>query len=148
MEKRKLIAGILYLGIGLAFLLLVVLLETKLESFFIFFSAFGIMGGIRLLHDWRYWNKPENRERGREYAEMEELENHDEMKTMLRDKAGRCAHAVSMYTTGITAILLSVLDKLEIAEAESIILVLGGFLCLQVAAEAIAYRILLKKYSE
>jgi hypothetical protein len=128
--------------------MLVVFLESKLESMLIFLSGFGIVGGIRLLNNWRYWNKPENRERGREYAEMQQTEEHDEMKAMLRDKAGHCAHTVSMYTSGVAAVLLAVLDKLEIVDAESIILVLGGFLCLQAVAEAVAYRILLDKYSE
>ncbi len=148
MKKRNLIAGILYLTAGTVCLLLVIFLETKLESMLIFLTAFGLVGGIRLLSDWRYWNKPENRERCREYAEIEQMENHDEMKTMLRDKAGRCAYTVTLYATGVIAVLLTVLDKLEIMEADAIILVLGAYLILQIAAEAIAYRILLEKYSE
>ena len=148
MKKRNLITGIIYLAVGLVCLLLVVFLESKLEGMLIFLAAFGIMGGIRLLRDWRYWNKPENRERGREYAEIQQAEQHDEMKTMLRDKAGRCAHTVSMYACGGVAVLLTVLDKLEIVDAEAIILVLTAYLCLQIAAEAIAYRVLSDRYSE
>ena len=148
MKKRNLITGIIYLAVGVICLLLTVFLETKLESMLIFLSAFGIIGGIRLLNDWRYWNKPENRERCREYAELEQMEQHDEMKTMLRDKAGRCAHTVSMYACVGVTVLLTVLDKLEIVDAEAIILVLAAYLCLQIAAEAIAYRILSDRYSE
>ena len=148
MKKRNLITGIIYLAVGMICLLLTIFLETKLESMLIFLSAFGIIGGIRLLNDWRYWNKPENRERCREYAELEQMEQHDEMKTMLRDKAGRCAHTVSMYASGGIAVLLTVLDKLEIVDAAPIILVLTASMCFQMAAEAIAYRVLSDKYSE
>ena len=144
MKKHDLITGILYLTLGIMSLITVLFFDTDLE----FLAMFGIVGGIRLLHTWRYWHKPENRERGREYAAMEEMENRDEMKTMLRDKAGRCAHLVMTYGTCITAFILIFLDQLRIAETDDFIFLLGAYLCIQTAAEAIAYRVLLNKYSE
>ena len=89
MKKSNLITGILYVLFGVACLIVALLIETKLEGILWGFAGAGIFPGIMMICKYFYWSSPENKERYEERLENERIEQHDELKTKIRDRAGR-----------------------------------------------------------
>ena len=89
MKKSNLITGILYVLFGVACLIVALLIETKSEDILWGFAGAGIFPGIMMICKYFYWSSPKNKERYEERLENERIEQHDELKTKIRDRAGR-----------------------------------------------------------
>ena len=85
MKKSNLITGILYVLFGVACLIVALLIETKLEGILWGFAGAGIFPGIMMICKYFYWSSPKNKERYEERLENERIEQHDELKTKIRD---------------------------------------------------------------
>ena len=105
------------------------------------------MPGIQMIVQYFYWSRPKNRQRYQEKREQERIEQHDERKEKLRDRAGRYAYALGLVVISLSILVFSVLGALGIVEHyRLIILFLGGYLILQFAVGEAVYQKLLKKY--
>ena len=80
MKRSHLIYGIVYTCIGVAFLLLALFTEYRLES--LFWGLAGGMGfsGIQMIVRYVYWSAPGRREIYAQRMEQERIELHDELK--------------------------------------------------------------------
>ena len=96
MKKSNLITGILYVLFGVACLIVALLIETKLEGILWGFAGAGIFPGIMMICKYFYWSSPENKERYEERLENERIEQHDELKTKIRDRAGRYTYSLGL----------------------------------------------------
>ena len=104
MKKSNLITGILYVLFGVACLIVALLIETKLEGILWGFAGAGIFPGIMMICKYFYWSSPKNKERYEERLENERIEQHDELKTKIRDRAGRYT-----YSLGLLVVCFSIL---------------------------------------
>lgn len=147
MKKSDLAAGICYILAGSLCLLAAYFMETKLDGLLFGFAGAGLGPGIVMLYRYHYWSAPERREAYRERLEQERIERNDELKEKLRDRAGRYAYLLGLVVLSCSMVVLSILESLELLEhAEGIILYLGGYMVLQIAAGTLFFRRLLKKY--
>ena len=96
MKKSNLITGILYVLFGVVCLIVALLIETKLKSILWGFAGAGIFPGIMMICKYFYWSSPKNKERYEERLENERIEQHDELKTKIRDRAGRYAYVLGL----------------------------------------------------
>ena len=85
MKKSNLITGILYVLFGMACLIVALLIETKLEGILWGFAGAGIFPGIMMICKYFYWSSPKNKEQYEERLENDRIEQHDELKTKIRD---------------------------------------------------------------
>ena len=88
MKKSNLITGILYVLFGVVCLIVALLIETKLEGILWGFAGAGIFPGIMMICKYFYWSSPKNKEQYEERLENDRIEQHDELKTKIRDRAG------------------------------------------------------------
>lgn len=147
MKKSNLLEGILFILGGVIFLCAALLTDSVLDSLFIGFAAGGICSGVVMTFKYFYWSKPENKERYQEKISNEKIELRDELKTMLRDKSGKCAYVIGLLTVSVSMILFSILGQLEIIEnSRLIVLYLGGYLFFQIVTGVVIFNQLLKKY--
>ena len=100
MKKSNLAAGILYVLFGAACLIAALIGETKLEGILWGFAGAGIVPGLMMIFRYFYWTSPKNSARYEDLLEKEKIEMHDELKTKIRNEAGRYT-----YTLGIWALL-------------------------------------------
>ena len=89
MKKSNLITGILYVLFGVVCVIVALLVETKLEGILWGFAGAGIFPGLMMIFKYFYWSSPKNRVRYEERLENERIEIHDELKTKVRNEAGR-----------------------------------------------------------
>lgn len=147
MKKNNLATGIMYVIVGVIFLLAATLTDSKLDSLFFGFAGAGMIPGIMMICKYLYWNKPRNKERYKEKLENEKIEQHDELKVKLRDKAGRYAYVLSLVIVSISIVLFSILGHLEIiADSRMILLYLGTYFIFQIIIINVIFHHLLKKY--
>jgi len=147
MKKSRLITGGLYALFGVACLVIALLTETKLDGMLWGFVGAGIGPGIMMMGQYLYWSAPKNKERYEERLENERIEMHDELKTKVRDKAGRYAFLLGLLATCIAILVFGILGALEIIENTRVILLyLGGYLLFQEFAGIIIFRKLMEKY--
>ena len=73
-----------------------------------------------------------NKEKYQEKIEAEEIEQQDELKQRLRDKADRYTYLIGLLITILSIIVYSVLGALNIMNTEHILIYLGVFLISQV----------------
>ncbi len=147
MKKSNFVVGVLYVVAGLAFLLAALLLESKLEGILWGLAGAGIASGLGMLCKYFYWSSPKNSARYAQRLENEEIEQHDELKEKLRDKAGRRAYVAGIIVLSVSMLVLSVLGALEIMpNAKTLVLYLGGYLVFQVAAGIVIFNHMLKQY--
>lgn len=147
MRKSYFITGAVYLAAGCLMLTVALLTESRLESILFGLAGAGIVPGIQMIVQYFYWSRPKNRQRYQEKREQERIEQHDERKEKLRDRAGRYAYALGLVVISLSILVFSVLGALGIVEHyRLIILFLGGYLILQFAAGEAVYQKLLKKY--
>ena len=79
--------------------------------------------------------------------ENERIEQHDELKTKIRDKAGRYTYSLGLMVVSFSILVFGVLGTLGIVEStRMIILYLGGYLLFQVIAGIVIFNKLMKKY--
>ena len=147
MKKGNMIVGLLYVLFGVACLLAALLIETKLEGVLWGFAGAGIMPGILMICRYFYWNSPENKERYEERLENERIELHDELKTMVRDKAGRYTYNLGLLIVSCSILVFGILGALEIIEsARLIVLYLSGYLVVQIIAGIVIFNRIIKQY--
>lgn len=147
MKKNMLMAGLLYVLIGIAFLLCGIFLDTKLNSLFWGFAGGGIAPGLTMIYRYFYWIRPQNSNKYAEKMEEEKINLHDERKEKFRNQSGRYAYILGLITICISIIVFSVLSSLEIVQnAKILILYLGGYAVFQYIAGVIIFRHLDKKY--
>ena len=147
MKNSRLIIGLLSALLGIACLCIAFFTETKLEGILWGFAGTGIVPGTMLVCQYFYWNSPKNKERYAQRLENEQIEQHDELKTQVRDKAGRHAYVLGIFTTCLAMMVFAVLGALEIIDHTHIILLyLFGYLLLQEFAGIFFFNRLMKKY--
>lgn len=147
MKKSNVIVGLLYVLFGVACLLAALLIETKLEGILWGFAGAGIMPGILMICRYFYWNSPENKKRYEERMENEQIELHDELKTMVRDKAGRYTYNLGLLIVSCSILVFGILGALEIIEsARLIVLYLSGYLVVQIVAGNVIFNRIIKQY--
>ncbi len=147
MSKRHLIDGIGCIVIAvIAFLLTLhpaILTPTRLTSLTVIYMIIGVKTVIRYF----YYNSPRNREFYKETLEYEEIEENDERQVRLREKSGRYAYHFGLEVLVVMIIGCAILDAFGILKnADTITLVLGCFMILQVVAEQVILRYISKKY--
>ena len=147
MKKSDLITGILYVLFGVTCLLAALLTETKLEGILWGFAGAGILPGIMMAGKYFYWSSPKNKERYEERLENEQIEQHDELKTKIRDRAGRYAYGLGLLAVCCSILAFSILGALGVIDhARMIVLYLGSYLLFQVIAGIVIFNKLMKQY--
>jgi len=147
MKKSNLIAGIFYILFGVVCVTAALLIDTKLDGILWGFAGAGIGPGLMMICKYYYWSSPQNKERYKERLENEQIEQHDELKTKIRDKAGRYTYSLGLLVVCLSILFFGVLGSLEIiSNARMIVIYLGGYLLFQVIAGIIIFNRLLKKY--
>ena len=147
MKKSSLITGILYVLFGLICLIMALLINTKLEGILWGFAGAGIFPGIVMIGKYFYWTSPKNKARYEERLENEQIEMHDELKTKIRDKAGRYTYSLGLLVVCFSILVFGILGALEIMEnARLIVLYLSGYLLFQVIAGIFIFNKLMKRY--
>ena len=147
MKKGNFISGIFYMLFGAACLTVALLLETKLEGILWGFAGAGIFPGIMMICKYFYWSSPKNKERYEKRLENERIEQHDELKTKVRDKAGRCAYTLGLLIICVSILVFGILGAVEfIDNARMIVLYLSGYLLFQIIAGIVIFDQLMKKY--
>lgn len=147
MKKSNLFAGIVYILFGLACLCAAILTETKLDGIFWGFAGAGIFPGIMMICKYFYWSAEKNKDRYEERLENERIEAHDELKTKLRNEAGRYAYSIGLLIVSFSILVFGVLGALELIDyARAIVLYLSVYLIIQVTVGMVIFNRLMKKY--
>ena len=151
MKKSNLLAGSLYTLVGVVFLISAIYItihtDSKLGGIFFGLASAGIAIGIGTICQYFYWSSPKNRERYREKQTEIEIEQRDELKKKLRDKSGRYAYVLGIYTICISMLVFSILGALDIVKESVLIVVfLSGYLWFQIVIGIVIFNHLLKKY--
>lgn len=147
MKKDNLYVGLASLFIGGICLVIALNFESGIRSLLFGFAGAGIGPGAVMLWKYYYWTRPENRKRYQEKIENENIELHDERKTMLRDKSGRYAYLIGFAVISVSMVIFSIMGNLSIIQnSELIILYLGGYLVFQYIIGVVIYNHLNKKY--
>jgi len=147
MKKNMLMSGLLYVLIGIAFLLCGIFLDTKLNSLFWGFAGAGIVPGLTMIYKYFYWARPQNSTKYAEKMEEEKIYLHDERKEKFRNQSGRYAYILGLITICISIVVFSVLSSLGIMQnAKILILYLGGYAAFQFITGILILRYLNKKY--
>ena len=138
MKKGNLITGIFYVLFGIVCLTVALLIETELEGFLWGFAGAGIFPGIVLICKYFYWSSPKNKER---------YEQHDELKTKIRDRAGRYAYILGLLVISLSILVFGILGALDIiANTRIVVLYLSAYLLFQVVAGIVIFNMIIKKY--
>jgi len=147
MKKSNLIVGMLYVLFGVTCLIVVLLIETKLEGILWGFAGAGIFPGMMMICKYFYWSSPKNKDRYEERLENERIEMHDELKTKIRDKAGRYTYTLGMIILSFSILVFGILGALEVIEnARMIVIYLSGYLLFQFIAGIVIFNKLMKRY--
>lgn len=147
MKKSNFWSGLIFVFLGLAFLLAGLVWETRLSSLCVGFGAGMLSSGAMQLVRYRKWTRPENAEAYREKLEAEQIELRDERKAMLRDRSGRYAWLLGMVLCALSIVVFGVLGALEVVEnARLLILFLAAYLIVQYGAGVYFYRRLERRY--
>ncbi|WP_454962482.1 hypothetical protein [Eggerthia catenaformis] len=145
MKKSNLIYGLIYIILAGIFLYVAITFDNNKMSG-IFYGMTGALGGngIFIIIRYFYWQK--NKEKYQEKLEIEEIEQNDELKQKLRDKAGKYTYWIGMLIIALSIMVYSVLGVLNIMDTEHIVMYLGVYLISQVFIGIIVFNHLLKKY--
>lgn len=147
MKKGYLMESIAFLAGGAVLLCVVLLTNSVLDSLLLGFASGMTAVGIANICRYFYWSAPKNAERYREKLAKEKIEIQDELKSKLRDRAGRYTYLLGLVTICISMMVFSILGKLEaVSGSRTIVLYLGGYLVFQISAWKVIYRRLLRKY--
>ena len=120
---------------------------TKIDSLLYGFAGAGISSGAVILWKYYYWSRPENRKRYQEKIENENIELHDERRTILRDKSERYAYIIGFIVISVSIVVFSIMGSLNLIENyELIIFYLGGFFIFQYIVGVLIYNHMNKKY--
>ncbi len=147
MKKSNLIVGMLYVLFGVTCLIVALLIETKLEGILWGVAGAGIFPGMMMICKYFYWSSPKNKDRYVERLENERIEMHDELKTKIRDKAGRYTYTLGMIILSFSILVFGILGALEVIEnARMIVIYLSGYLLFQFIAGIVIFNKLMKRY--
>lgn len=147
MKKSNLLEGILFVLGGIVLLCAALLTDSVLDSLLIGLATGAVFSGAATTCRYFYWSTPKNKVRYQEKIENEKIESHDELKSMLRDRAGRCAYAIGLMTVSVSMVIFSILGKLELIDnSRFIVLYLSGYLIFQIVIGIVIFKHLLKKY--
>ncbi len=147
MKKNMLMSGLVYVLIGIAFLLCGIFLDTKLNSLFWGFAGGGIAPGLTMIYKYFYWTHPQNAAKYAEKMEEEKINLHDERKEKFRNQSGRYAYVLGLITTCISIVVFSVLSSLGIIENVKLLtLYLSGYAVFQYVVGILIFRYLDRKY--
>lgn len=82
-----------------------------------------------------------------ERLENERIEQHDELKTKIRDRAGRYTYSLGLLVICFSILIFGILGALKVIDnARMIVLYLSGYLLFQVIAGIVIFNKLMKKY--
>ena len=144
MKKSNLIYGLIYSILAGISLYVAIFFDNKMTGIFYGMTgAFGC-GGIATVIRYFYWRK--NKEKYQEKLEIKEIEQNDELKQKLRDKAGKYTYWIGMFIIALSIMVYLVLGVLNIMDTEHIVIYLGAYLISQVFIGVIVFNHLLKKY--
>lgn len=147
MKKSELWRGVGFLAGGVVCLTVALMLDTLLGSLFCGFAGALIAPGAAQVLKYRKWSRPENAAAYREKLVLEQIEQRDERKELLRNKAGRYAFVLGLLLCTACILAFAVLGELGlVAVHRPAMLMLGGFLIVQLAAFFLFYRWLEEKY--
>lgn len=147
MKKSNLITGIIFVLLGAVCLTVALLIETKLEGLLWGVAGAGIGPGLMMICRYFYWSSSNNKERYKERLENERIEQHDELKTKIRDKAGRYTYSLGLLFISLSILIFGVLGAFGIIDnARLIVAYLGGYLLFQIIAGIVIFYKLMKKY--
>lgn len=147
MKKSNLHIGLIYLFIGIVCLVIALSFESRLESLLFGFAGAGICSGAVILWKYYYWTRPQNKDRYQEKIENENIELHDERKTILRDKSGRHAYIIGLIVISVSIVIFSIMGSLNIIQNSKLIITyLAGFLVFQYIIGILIFDHLNKKY--
>ena len=147
MKKSNLVTGILYVLFGAVCLLTALRIETKLEGILWGFAGAGILPGLMMIGKYFYWSAPKNSARYAERLANERIEIHDELKTKVRNEAGRYTYTLGLLVVCASILVFGILGALEIiTSARLIVLYLSAYLLFQVIAGIVIFNKLMKKY--
>lgn len=147
MKRSNLITGIVYVLLGLICLITALLIKTKLEGILWGFAGAGIFPGIVMIGRYYYWTAPKNKARYEERLENEQIEMHDELKTKIRDRAGRYTYSLGLLFVCFSILVFGILGALEVLEnVRLIVIYLSGYLLFQLIAGTVIFNKLMKRY--
>lgn len=149
MKKRDLWTGIGMIAAGLLCLLAALSWATPLGGLFCGLCGALTVPGIAQVCKYVKWSSPKNAPVYRERLEQERIELRDERKSMLRDKSGRYAYILGLFTLAAAILVLYLLEALGMIgwrETRLLILFLGIYILFQAIAGIVIYRLLEKKY--
>lgn len=144
MKKSNLIYGLIYTIVAGIFLYIAISFDNKMSGIFYGMAgAFCCSGIVTII---RYFSWEKNIDKSQEKLEMEEIEQDDELKQKLRDRAGKYTYWIGMVIIALSIIVYSVLGVLNIMDTEHIVIYLAAYLISQVFIGIIVFNHLLKKY--
>lgn len=147
MKKGYLNRGIIFLLVGICFVLAAVFTESVFDGLLWGFAGGALGPGIGMIIQHFYWSDPKNKERYREILEQEDINLHDELNEKLRDKSGRIAYNIGLFIICISEMVFAVLGKAGIiTDYKVIVLYLFGLFVFQIVIGIVAYRQLRRKY--
>lgn len=147
MKKSMFMTGLVYVLIGIVFLLCGVLLDTKLNSLFWGFAGAGIIPGLTMIYKYFYWTRPQNETKYKEKIEEENINLNDERKEKFRNQSGRYAYILGLITVCISIIIFSVLNYLDIIQnAKLLIIYLVAYAIFQYIVGILIFMYLNTKY--
>ena len=115
-KKSDLVFGMACVGLSLICLGTALFPDTRPESLLWWLSGAGIAPGAAMIVKYFYRSSPKNRARYAERMENEQLEMQDELKVMIRDRAGRYTNSLSLPVISFSMVIFSVLGALAIIE--------------------------------
>ena len=130
MKKSNLIYGLIYIILAGISLYAAIIFNNKMSG--IFFGMTGALGGSGIVTIIRYFYWQRNKEKYQEKLEIEKIEQQDELKQKLRDKAGNYTYWIGMLIIALSIMVYSVLGGLNIMNTEHIVMYLGAYLISQV----------------
>ena len=147
MKKSHLITGIVYVLVGIVFLVAALFTETKINSLLFGFAGACMGPGILMICKYFYWSSPKNKAVYEEKLERERIELHDEMKNLIRCKTAMYLYVAGLCIISFSMVVFSVLDSLEILENGNIfVFYLAGYMAIQIIGGRVIYKHIMKKY--
>ncbi len=147
MKKSNLYKGIVFVFVGISFVLAAVFTECAFDGLLWGFGGGALGPGIGKIIQFFYWSAPKNEERFREILEQKDISIHDELNEKLRDKSGRIAYLIGLIIICISEVIFSVLGKMGIiTDHKIIVLYLFGLFVFQILIGFIVYHQIRKKY--
>ena len=151
MKKNSLTIGILYLLFGIGCMVLALLMGDKLnglDGLLFGFGGAGIGSGSIVIYKYFYWTSEKHKKEYSDKLENEQIELHDELKEMLRAKAGQYTYILGLMVVAVSMPIFVVFDALEIFMINNLKFIgfLFAYLIFQILAGNIIYKYLLKKY--